>query len=129
VKGREFINDSKATNLHAMESALRGFANKVILIAGGKQKGLNYEPLTPLIKDKVAAVFTIGEIKDELVTTWGAVVPTLACTDLTEAVTKGYQASQPGQTILFSPGTSSFDMFTGYDHRGNVFAEIVSTLT
>ncbi len=129
VKGREFLNDSKATNLHAMESALRGFTKKVILIAGGKQKGLDYRPLTGLIKDKVAAVFTIGEIKDELVATWGATVPTHACVDLAEALTRAYQVSKSGQTILFSPGTSSFDMFTGYDHRGNTFAEIVSTLT
>lgn len=129
VKGREFINDSKATNLHAMESALRGFTKKVILIAGGKQKGLDYAPLTPLIKDKVAEVYTIGEIKDELVSTWGNAVPTHACEDLADAVQRSYRASKSGQTILFSPGTSSFDMFTGYDHRGNVFAEIVSTLT
>jgi UDP-N-acetylmuramoylalanine--D-glutamate ligase len=129
VNGREFLNDSKATNLHAMESALRGFTKKVILIAGGKQKGLDYKPLTSLIKDKAAEVFTIGEIKDELVSTWGATVPTHACSDLEEAVTRAYQASKAGQTILFSPGTSSFDMFTGYDHRGTMFAEIVSTLT
>jgi UDP-N-acetylmuramoylalanine--D-glutamate ligase len=129
LKGREFINDSKATNLHAMESALRGFNEKVILIAGGKQKGLNYEPLTGLIQAKVVQVFTIGEIKDELAQTWGNSVPTLACADLEEAVVRSYRASKPGQTILFSPGTSSFDMFTGYDHRGDVFAEIVSTLT
>ncbi len=129
VKGREFINDSKATNLHAMESALRGFTKKVILIAGGKQKGLDYQPLTSLIAEKVSEVFTIGEIKDELVTTWGSAVPTHACADLGEAVQRSYAASQAGQTIILSPGTSSFDMFTGYDQRGQIFAEHVAALT
>jgi UDP-N-acetylmuramoylalanine--D-glutamate ligase len=128
IRGREFINDSKATNLHAMESALRGFERKVVLIAGGKQKGLDYAPLTKLVSEKVAQVFTIGEIRDQLATTWGAGVPTHPCDTLESAVKRSLEASTEGQTILFSPGTSSFDMFNGYEHRGNAFAEIVQQL-
>lgn len=128
VQEREFINDSKATNLHALESALRGFEQPVILIAGGKQKGLDYAPLTALVKDKVRSVFAIGEIKEQLATTWGSVVPTHPCTSLAEAVQRSYTASQAGETILFSPGTSSFDMFSGYDHRGQAFCDLVHQL-
>ena len=129
IAGREFINDSKATNLHAMESALRGFEEPVILIAGGKQKGLDYAPLTSLVKQKVQEVFTIGEIKQQLATTWGDAVPTHPCDDLEDAVKRSFAAAKAGQAVLFSPGTSSFDMFTGYDHRGNTFCDLVHQLT
>ena len=125
VNGREFLNDSKATNIHAMESALRGQDQPVVLIAGGKEKGLDYAPLLPLIRAKTTHVFTIGEIRQALSKTWPGAVP---CQDLEDAVRRAYAASAPGQSILFAPGTSSFDMFTGYGHRGDVFCQIVHQL-
>ena len=125
IDGREFLNDSKATNIHAMESALRGQDQPVVLIAGGKEKGLDYAPILPLIREKTTHVFTIGEIRQALADTWPGAVP---CQDLEDAVHRAYAASAPGQTILFAPGTSSFDMFTGYGHRGDVFCQIVHQL-
>ena len=125
INGREFLNDSKATNIHAMESALRGQDQPVVLIAGGKEKGLDYAPIVPLIREKTTHVFTIGEIRQALAGTWPGAVP---CQDLEEAVRRAYAASVPGQSILFAPGTSSFDMFTGYGHRGDVFCQIVHQL-
>lgn len=123
--GREFLNDSKATNIHAVESALRGQERPVVLIAGGKDKGLDYAPMLELIREKASAVFTIGEIGPALAITWpGAVF----CRGLEEAVVRAFAAAAPSQTILFSPGTSSFDMFTGYGHRGEVFCQIVHQL-
>ena len=125
INGREFLNDSKATNIHAMESALRGQERPVVLIAGGKEKGLDYAPVSSLIREKTTHVFTIGEIGPALAVTWpGAVF----CEDLESAVRQAYEASLPGQSILFAPGTSSFDMFTGYGHRGDVFCQIVQNL-
>ncbi len=125
IGGREFLNDSKATNIHAVESALRGQEGPVVLIAGGKEKGLDYGPMRELIREKASAVFTIGEIGPALAQIWpGAVF----CGDLEEAVARAYAAAAPGQAILFSPGTSSFDMFTGYGHRGDVFCQIVHQL-
>lgn len=125
VHGREFLNDSKATNIHAMESALRGQDRPVVLIAGGKEKGLDYGPVLPLIREKTTDVFTIGEIGPALAVTWpGAVF----CQDLEEAVRRAYAAAAPGQSVLFAPGTSSFDRFTGYGHRGDVFCQIVHQL-
>ena len=129
VNGREFINDSKATNIHAMESALRGMTSKVVLIAGGKDKHLDYGPLRPLIKAQTTHVFTIGEIGKALAECWAADSECHACASLEEAVRGAYAAAKPGQVILFAPGTSSFDMFTGYDHRGNVFTQLVQQLT
>lgn len=129
VDGREFLNDSKATNIHALESALRGQERPVVLIAGGKDKGLDYQPARPLIREKTTRVFTIGEIRRSLAECWAEEVECSPCESLEEAVLAARDAAAPGQTVLFSPGTSSFDMFTGYDHRGNVFCEIVNRLT
>ncbi len=129
VDGREFINDSKATNIHAMESALRGMTSKVVLIAGGKDKQLDYAPVKPLIHRQTTHVFTIGEIAQALAECWGGETECHACGSLEEAVRRAYEAARPGQVVLFAPGTSSFDMFTGYDHRGNVFTQIVNQLT
>jgi UDP-N-acetylmuramoylalanine--D-glutamate ligase len=128
ISGREWINDSKSTNLHSLEAALRGTQRPVVLIAGGKQKGLDYSPLAPLVKDHTTHVFTIGEIRDSLAAAWADASKTKACPSLEAAVREAFAASSEGQTILFSPGTSSFDMFTGYDHRGNVFCELVNKL-
>ena len=128
IDGREFLNDSKATNIHAMESALRGQDRPVVLIAGGKDKGLDYAPVTDLIREKATHVFTIGEIGPALARVWESAAPCRACAGLEEAVRLAAAAAAPGQTVLFAPGTSSFDMFTGYDHRGNVFCDIVTSL-
>jgi UDP-N-acetylmuramoylalanine--D-glutamate ligase len=129
VGGREFINDSKATNIHAMESALRGMTSKVVLIAGGKDKQLDYTPVKPLIRSQTTHVFTIGEIGQALADCWRGDSECRACASLEEAVWGAYWAAKPGQVVLFAPGTSSFDMFTGYDHRGNVFTQLVNQLT
>ncbi len=128
IRGREFLNDSKATNIHAMESALRGLETPVVLIAGGKEKGLDYRPVRDLVARKTTAVFSIGEIRDKLVDAWGDAVSVTACPDLESAVRSAYAAAADGQMVLFSPGTSSFDMFSGYEHRGNAFCETVQQL-
>jgi UDP-N-acetylmuramoylalanine--D-glutamate ligase len=129
VDGREFINDSKATNIHAMESALRGMNSKVVLIAGGKDKQLDYAPVKPLIRRQTTHVFTIGEIGSALAECWREDSDCHVCGSLEEAVRGAYAAARPGQVVLFAPGTSSFDMFTGYDHRGNAFTQLVHQLT
>jgi UDP-N-acetylmuramoylalanine--D-glutamate ligase len=130
-QGREFLNDSKATNLHALESALRALETDqpLILIAGGKEKGLDYSPLISLVKEKVAFVLAIGQIGGKLCEVWGEVVPCYQADSVAEAVAQAMELSRPGQTILFSPGTSSFDMFTGYEERGNVFCQAVHSLS
>ena len=128
VGGVTFVNDSKATNLHALRSSLRGQEEPVVLIAGGKNKGLDFSELKSLAADTVTRAIAIGEIAEEICRAWHGAVPCETAATLDEAVAKAAAAAAPGQTVLFSPGTSSFDMFSGYEERGRRFAEAVARL-
>ncbi len=129
IDGVEYLNDSKATNLHALESALRSQTRPTILIAGGKQKGLDYEPLTPLLKERAKMMITFGEIGTELAHIFSGVIPCQTVATLDEAVAVASARSEPGDIVLFSPGTSSFDQFAGYEERGRAFKSAVPRLT
>lgn len=126
--GVEYINDSKATNLHALESALKSQAGDAILIAGGKEKGLDYSPVLPLVSERVRHAILIGEIRDSLGQLLAGVVANEMADTLEEAVQMAAAEATEGETVLFSPGTSSFDMFSGYEERGEVFRNAVQQL-
>jgi len=128
LDGVEYINDSKATNLHALETALRSQDRPTVLIAGGKEKGLDYEPLLPLLAERAEAVVVFGEIRERLQTLFSKVAATNSAASLEEAVELARAAARPGGTVLFSPGTSSFDMFSGYEERGDAFRAAVQAL-
>lgn len=123
-----WLNDSKATNLHALEAALKSQDAPVILIAGGKDKGLDYHPLQPMLEKKVRACVVFGQITDQLYDTFSPIVPTVKASDLKDCVAKARELAEKGDTVLFSPGTSSFDMFTGYVQRGQAFRNAVNEL-
>lgn len=129
IDGVEYLNDSKATNLHALESALRSQTRPTILIAGGKQKGLDYRELTPLLKERAKRMITFGEIGAELSGIFAEIIPCQTVETLDEAVAVASRQSRPGDTVLFSPGTSSFDQFSGYEERGRAFKAAVPRLT
>lgn len=128
LDGVEYLNDSKATNLHALESALRSQNRPVILIAGGKEKGLDYHPLLPLLREKVLACVTFGQIGTHLAEVFSEAVTTTAVENLTEAVSQARSLAPRGSSILLSPGTSSFDQFEGYEERGEAFRSLVNQL-
>jgi len=128
LDGVEYLNDSKATNLHALESALRSQTRPVILIAGGKEKGLDYTPVVPLLQQKAIAAVTYGQIAQPLAALFSEGVSCQSVTTLAEAVTAARSLAPRGSTILLSPGTSSFDQFTSYEQRGNVFRDLVQQL-
>lgn len=131
LDGIEYINDSKATNLHALDSALRSQCRPVILIAGGKQKGLDYTELLPRLKETTRGVVVFGEIAGQLDKTFEPLSDTISISvaqSLEDAVHQARTLAQQGDTILFSPGTSSFDMFSGYEERGDCFRRIVNEL-
>jgi UDP-N-acetylmuramoylalanine--D-glutamate ligase len=128
LDGVEYLNDSKATNLHALESALRSQTRPVVLIAGGKEKGLDYAPVVPLLQKKAVAAVTYGQIGKPLAGIFAAAVPVEQTTTLAEAVDAARRLAPRGSTVLLSPGTSSFDQFSGYEQRGDVFRELVLNL-
>ena len=128
LDGVLWLNDSKATNLHALEAALKSQHSPVILIAGGKDKGLDYVPLRPMLKEKVHACVVFGQIADQLQHAFSPAVPTEKAADVEACVAKARSLARPGDTVLFSPGTSSFDMFTGYVQRGQAFRDAVNAL-
>ncbi len=128
LDGVEYLNDSKATNLHALESALRSQTRPVVLIAGGKDKRLDYASVLPLLSEKSLAVVTFGEISRPLAALFSTVVPCESVSALADAVATARSLAPSGSTVLLSPGTSSFDQFTGYEQRGNVFRDLVHQL-
>ena len=125
LNGVEYLNDSKATNLHALESALRSQTGPTILIAGGKEKGLDYGPLAPLLDKKVKLLISFGEIGEALKRIFSEVLACETVTTLDAAVALASRTSEKGDTVLFSPGTSSFDQFKSYEERGAAFKAAV----
>jgi UDP-N-acetylmuramoylalanine--D-glutamate ligase len=128
LSGVLYINDSKATNLDALEKALTAETRPVILIAGGKDKGFGFESLAPVVAGKVRWVVLIGEMAARIAESWSEHVPCEKAASLPEAVHIAWSLAQPGEVVLFSPGTSSFDMFTSYADRGNQFRALVQAL-
>jgi UDP-N-acetylmuramoylalanine--D-glutamate ligase len=128
LDGVEYLNDSKATNLHALESALRSQTRPVVLIAGGKDKGLDYGPVVPLLAGKALAAVTFGQIARPLADLFSKAVPCESVSNLAAAVNAARSLAPRGSTVLLSPGTSSFDQFTGYEQRGNAFRDLVHQL-
>lgn len=126
VGGVEFFNDSKATNVHAVIRALDAFEENVILIMGGKDTNLNYTPLKEKIRRKVKTLILVGEAKERINRDIGDDSETFLIGTFEEAVHIAYQKSRIGDTVLLSPGASSFDMFDSYVERGNYFKEIVN---
>ncbi|MFN2508457.1 MAG: UDP-N-acetylmuramoyl-L-alanine--D-glutamate ligase [Chthoniobacterales bacterium] len=128
IGGVDYINDSKATNLAAVESALKSQSKPVVLIAGGKDKGFSFKTLRPLVGEKVRATILIGEMADRICRDWDGAVPCEIAHSIAEAVERAHALAQPGEVVLFSPGTSSFDMFKSYADRGDQFRALVHAL-
>jgi UDP-N-acetylmuramoylalanine--D-glutamate ligase len=125
----KFINDSKATNLDALMKALESQSQPVVLLAGGKDKKFEFNTLTELLRAKVKHAVLIGEMADRIFESWSKIVPCSRASTLKQAVMEARRQSGPGDVVLFSPGTSSFDMFKNYADRGDQFREIVQELT
>ena len=123
-----YVNDSKATNLDALEKALRSETRPVILIAGGKDKGFEFGSLVEVVAQRARWVVLIGEMADRIASDWQDQVPCEKADTLIEAVNIAWSIAHPGETVLFSPGTSSFDMFKSYADRGDQFRVAVQAL-
>ena len=119
VGGVTFIDDSKATNPHAALAAIGAYPS-VVLIAGGRAKGLDIRPLARA--DSVRGLVAIGESAEELLSERRDAV---GAATMGEAVDRAISLSDPGDVVLLAPGCASFDMFDSYGHRGDVFAAAV----
>lgn len=124
-QGRIFVNDSKATTAGATSAALKAFDGPIRLFAGGVYKGGDFSGLLPIIRDKVAKVYLFGAGRDVFEKAWKNETEFEYFQNLEKAVEKAIPESAPGDTLLLSPGTSSFDLFSDYQERGNLFKALV----
>jgi UDP-N-acetylmuramoylalanine--D-glutamate ligase len=126
-RGIRFINDSKATNVDATKRALESMDSKVVLIAGGKDKGGSYAVIQGLM-ERVRGMVLFGEAKEKINEELRGTTEIRMEKDLAGAVEQALALAQAGDTVLFSPMCSSFDQFRDYKERGNAFKRIVESL-
>jgi UDP-N-acetylmuramoylalanine--D-glutamate ligase len=123
--GVDWYNDSKGTNVGATLAALQGMPGKVVLIAGGLGKGQDFTPLKAAVAAKARAVVLMGRDAALIERAVAGAVPVVRVKDMDEAVERAAVLAHAGDTVLLSPACASFDMFKGYDHRGEVFTAAV----
>ena len=129
-QGVDWYNDSKGTNVGATLAAIDGLVvkNKIILIAGGIAKDADFAPLKIAVKEKVRLVVLMGRDAPQIEQALDGVVPVLFARDMDDAVHIAADLAHLGDSVLLSPACASFDMFRGFEHRGEVFAEAVEML-
>ncbi len=128
INGVHFINDSKATTLESLAVALKSFNTPILLIAGGKDKGVDYSTVNSILEDNVRQVFLIGTARKKIAQAWEKVVPVSKYDSLEAAVKSAFDIADPDENVLLSPACSSFDMFKDFEDRGKKFKEIVKKL-
>lgn len=129
VRGVDFINDSKATNVNSTWYALESINKPIILIMGGADKGNDYSLIKDLVKERVKAIVCLGIDNTKIHAAFKDIVPIIMDTDnANDAVQKAFQLSAKGNAVLLSPACASFDLFKNYEERGNQFKEAVKGL-
>lgn len=129
IKGVEYINDSKATNVNSTWYALESMEKPVVWIVGGVDKGNDYAPLKPLVREKVKAIVCLGEDVLKIHEAFRGVVETIInTTNMQEAVAMSNHFAQRGDVVLLSPCCASFDLFQNYEDRGRQFKFCVRNL-
>ncbi len=129
LEGVHYINDSKATNVNAVWYALESMTRPTILIAGGRDKGNDYESLKALVRERVRMVIAIGESAETVLEALGKEAhEALKAGDMAEAIALAHQHARAGEAVLLSPACASFDMFANYEERGDEFRRRVLAL-
>jgi len=123
--GVAYYDDSKGTNVDAVVRALESFDRPIILLMGGRDKDGNFETLRPFIRERVKQLVLFGEARDKIGEKIGNLVKTDVQATMAAAVLSAHKEAGPGDVVLLSPGCASFDEFTDYKNRGNVFQDIV----
>jgi UDP-N-acetylmuramoylalanine--D-glutamate ligase len=128
INNVSYYNDSKATNVDSVWFALQSFKEPIVLFLGGRDKGNDYSRLIELVRRQVKAIVAIGESANLVEQSFkGATVITKA-SSMEEAVAIARFLAQPGDVVLLSPACASFDWFKNYEHRGEVFKQLVNKL-
>jgi UDP-N-acetylmuramoylalanine--D-glutamate ligase len=128
VAGVSYYNDSKGTNVGAVLAALDGFPEPVVLIAGGKDKGVDFRPLRAALGRKARAVVLLGEASGRMAMELAGAAPITVAGTLAQAVCAAAEAARKGDAVVFSPACSSFDMFHNFEERGEAFRKAVEEL-
>ena len=129
VKGVDYINDSKATNVNSCWYALQSMKTKTVLILGGKDKGNDYNEIADLVKEKCSGLIFLGLHNEKLHDFFGNFgLPIVDAQSMPDAVNAAYNMAKKGETVLLSPCCASFDLFKSYEDRGDQFKECVRNL-
>ncbi|HQN55974.1 MAG TPA: UDP-N-acetylmuramoyl-L-alanine--D-glutamate ligase, partial [Saprospiraceae bacterium] len=130
VGGVDFINDSKATNVDSVMYALDAMTQPIVWIAGGTDKGNEYNAIMPLVKDKVKHLICLGIDNTKLIDSFHNIVGSIEeAGSAEEAVRKAMKAATPGDVVLLSPACASFDLFKNFEDRGEKFKKAIRKLT
>jgi UDP-N-acetylmuramoylalanine--D-glutamate ligase len=128
INGVNYYNDSKSTNVDSTRVALESFDKNILIIMGGRDKGFSYTPLKDLVKNRVKAIFLIGEASKKIKRDLNACTDFYDCGNIKNAVKKIYKISNEGDTVLLSPACTSFDQFKDFEERGKIFKQLVNKL-
>jgi UDP-N-acetylmuramoylalanine--D-glutamate ligase len=128
INNVRYYNDSKATNVDSVWYALQAFKEPIVLLLGGRDKGNDYSRLVELVKKQVKAIVAIGESADKVEQAFRNTVRITKAVTMDEAVAAAHSLAQSGDMVLLSPACASFDWFKNYEHRGQVFKELVKNL-
>lgn len=129
VRGVQYINDSKATNVNSTWYALESMTTPIVWIVGGKDKGNDYSELYDLVKQKVKAIVCLGLDNTKIIAAFKDIVPVIEDTQsMAEALQYCYKHAKNGDTVLLSPACASFDLFENYEDRGRQFKKFVREL-
>ena len=124
----KFFDDSKGTNVGAATRTVAGFAQPLLLIAGGRDKGGSYAPLAPLLRKHVKGLYVIGEARDRMARELEGTTLIVKASGMEEAVREAARSAERGDVVLLSPACSSFDQYGSYAERGKHFQEEVRKL-
>ena len=128
IRGIEFINDSKATNLNSVWYALESMTKPTVLILGGIDKGNDYSEIKDLVKEKVKAIVCLGIDNSPIHSFFDGMLPVVDTKEIDEAVRTAYSFAAQGDCVLLSPACASFDLFKNYEDRGEQFKSSVKSL-
>jgi len=126
--GVYFVNDSKSTTVESTKAAILSVKTPLVLIAGGRDKGVDFSSIEALVKDRVKRAILYGESRDKIKNSWKSFDRWETEADFAKAVERAFQSACPGDTVLLSPMCTSFDQFSSYAERGNAFKQIFKKL-